>query len=68
MPAATPELNRASTRIHYWADTLNLDIIRNKGSWTLIDPQGPELLAYRLDSPEMEDFLARMRDRGAQAS
>lgn len=68
MPAATPELNRASTRIHYWAKTLDLDIIRNKGSWTLIDPRGPELLAYRLDSEEMEDLLVRMRAREVQSA
>ena len=68
MPAATPELNRASTRIHYWAKTLDLDIIRNKGSWTLINPRGPELLAYRWDSEEMEDLLVRMHARRAQAS
>lgn len=68
MAAATPELNRASTRIHYWAKTLDLDIIRNKKAWTLINPRGPELLAYRLDSEEMEDLLVRIHASEAQSA
>lgn len=68
MAAIDPELNRASTRIHYWANTLDLDIIRNKKAWTLIDPRGPEIMAYRLDSEEMEDLLVRMHAREVQSA
>lgn len=69
--AITPEQNRINTRIHYWADSLGLDVIKNRGTWTLVNPQsnsGPEILAYRFDSAQMAQLLLDMRAQRASAA